>query len=419
MDSNKDKILKKGKKVASAATIATIILAVIKAIVGALTGSILLIADAVHSAVDVIAILSSWFGLKISQKKYSEKFPYGYYKAENFATLIASFFIFYAAYGIFKESYLKLFIAPQLEIPLLALSVPLFSAFISYFIAYYENKIGKEINSQSLIANAQESKIDVFSSLIVFGGVFLAYFNISYIESIIGMALALMITKIGWQNAKIAIFSLMDASLDKELEENVKKDIIHIPEVKEISELKLRQSGLFVFGEAKIRLAKNLNVERAHDIADKIEKKIKKKYSKIEFLTIHIEPYQPENIKILIPVNNQSGLESEIAEHFGRAQYFLFINIKNNQIISHYIKKNPFIAKKIRSGLAAAKEILKEKVNVVITKEIGEISFHALRDNLIDIYLTKGENVKRAINNFLNERLKKLEKATHLSDVKK
>jgi predicted Fe-Mo cluster-binding NifX family protein len=69
--------------------------------------------------------------------------------------------------------------------------------------------------------------------------------------------------------------------------------------------------------------------------------------------------------------------------------------------------------------LAAAKEILKEKVNVVITKEIGEISFHALRDNLIDIYLTKGENVKRAINNFLNERLKKLEKATHLSDVKK
>jgi divalent metal cation (Fe/Co/Zn/Cd) transporter len=72
--SNKDDILKKGEKIAWLATIATILLAVFKALVGFFSGSILLIADAVHSAVDTVAIFSSWFGLKISQKNIRKNF---------------------------------------------------------------------------------------------------------------------------------------------------------------------------------------------------------------------------------------------------------------------------------------------------------------------------------------------------------
>ncbi len=67
--SNKDEILKKGERVAKFATIATILLAATKALVGFFSGSILLIADAVHSAVDTVAIFYSWLGLKISKKK--------------------------------------------------------------------------------------------------------------------------------------------------------------------------------------------------------------------------------------------------------------------------------------------------------------------------------------------------------------
>ena len=228
---NKNLILKKGQKVAKTATIATIILSLIKGVVGFLSGSIILMADAVHSAVDTVAIFSSWFGLKISQKEYSEKFPYGYYKIENFATLIVSIFIFFASYKIFTESYGKLFVESQLSIPVLALIVPLLSALASYFIAVYEDRVGKEINSQSLIANAQESKVDVASSLAVFVGILLAYFNINYIESVLGMGLSLVILKIGYQNAKIAFYSLTDASLDKVLEKNIKDTIVGIKEV--------------------------------------------------------------------------------------------------------------------------------------------------------------------------------------------
>ncbi len=415
--SNKEDILKKGQKTAKIATIATILLALIKGIVGFLSGSLLLIADAIHSAIDVIAIFSSWFGLKISQKKYSEKFPFGYYKAENFATLIASLFIFYAAYEIFTESYKKLFeTSLPLELPLIALAVPLVSSFVSYFIAIYEDKVGKEIKSQSLIANAQESKTDVLSSLVIFGGILLSYFNIRYIESIIGMGLSLMIIKIGYQNAKIAVYSLMDANLDEELEKKVKKTILKIKNVKEVSALKLRQSGLFVFGESSIKLLGNINVSRAHDTSDLIEKEVKKRFPEIESLAIHIEPYEPDTLKILIPITDDRGLDSEIIDHFGRAKYLLFVSLKNKKITSSYVKKNTYTEKEIQAGLSTAKNILNEKVNILLTKKIGEISFHTLRDSFVDIYLVKTNNINQAINDFIENKLKKLDKSTHISD---
>ncbi|MEA3398148.1 MAG: cation diffusion facilitator family transporter [Patescibacteria group bacterium] len=414
--SNKEKILKKGQKTAKIATIATVFLALVKGIVGVLSGSILLIADAIHSAVDVVAIFSSWFGLKISQKKYNEKFPYGYYKAENFATLVVSFFIFFAAYEIFIESYKKLFVSEQLVLPVAALIVPLFSALLSYFIAVYEDRVGKEINSQSLIANAQESKIDVISSLVIFGGILLAYFNINYIESVIGAVLALMIIKIGFQNAKTAVYSLMDASLDLELEKSVKQAILKIENVKEVSSLKLRQSGLFVFGEASVRLQESMNIKRAHEIVGSIEKKIRDEFAKIEVLTVRVKPYRSDIFKILVPITDNRGLDSKIIDHFGRARNFLFATVKNKKITSFYVRENFYINQDIRAGLLTANKMLKENISVVLVKKIGEISFHTLRDNLIDIYLAKNDMARQVIIDFINKKLNKLSEPTHSSD---
>jgi len=413
---NKERILKKGARAAKIATIATVFLAITKGVIGFLSGSLLLVADAIHSAVDIAAIFSSWFGLKISQKKYNKKFPYGYYKAENFATIIASFFIFYAAYEIFLESYDKFFVITDFKLPLLVLTVPLSSAVVSYAIAIYEDKVGKEINSQSLVANAQESKVDVVSSLVIFGGILLAYFKIGYIEGIVGMGLSFMIIKIGYQNAKIAIYSLMDASPDKELEEGIKELILGIDDVKDLSGLKLRQSGLFVFGEATIKLLKNMNVARAHDISEIIEIKVKESFSQIDALSIHIEPYKTDSIKLLIPVKEDNGLDSGIVMHFGRAKYLLFITLEDKKISSFYVKENIYFDKDIQVGLLVSRNVLGEKVDAILTKEIGEIAFHLLRDSFVEIYLIKVADVKQSIEDFNQGNLKKLEKSTHLSN---
>lgn len=82
--------LKKGERAAQYSSLINLFLAIIKGIVGFLSGSIALIADSIHSFSDIFASLAVYIGLKLSRRKPDEKFPYGYYKVETFASLIVS-----------------------------------------------------------------------------------------------------------------------------------------------------------------------------------------------------------------------------------------------------------------------------------------------------------------------------------------
>ena len=231
-----------------------------------------------------------------------------------------------------------------------------------------------------------------------------------------GILLSLLILKIGYQNAKLAILSLMDSSPDLKLEKSIQKLILNTKGSKDVTHLKLRQSGTFFFGEAHLKVSKNLDVKRAHDISESIEKKIKEKYPKIESFLIHIEPFKENIQKVLIPIKNNHGLDSEVIGHFGRANYFLFALLEDNQIISWYVKENPFVNKKVRAGLSAANYVLSEKIDIIVLKRIGEIAFHTLRDGYVDLFLTKGKTAGKVIEYINTKKLKKLDKPTHLSE---
>jgi cation diffusion facilitator family transporter len=410
--------LKKGQRASGIATVATLFLSVVKGIVGILSGSLLLIADAIHSAVDILAIFAAWFGLRLSQRKPNQRFPYGYYKAENLATLVAVGFIFYAAYEIFTRSYARLFSPSAITMPAIAIAVPLGSAALSAVIARYEEKVGKKISSQSLIANAHESYADVLSSLVVFAGILLTYLGISYVEGIIGILLSLLVIKIGIENARKAVYSLMDASPDSEIEKHIRGIILKTEGAKDVKDLRIRESGTLLFGEAVLKVTGSIDVKRGHEVSEKVEQKIKKRYPRIESFLLHIEPDKKELLKVVIPIAEDKGLDSEVMGHFGRADSFLVAQVRKKKILSWKIIKNPFKKKEVRAGLSATKQVLKAKPDVVVLKKIGEISYHTLRDGYVDLYMTKGRTAKDVLNNLMNGRLEKLKKPTHESDKK-
>jgi cation diffusion facilitator family transporter len=406
--------LKKGERTAGIATITLLLLALVEAVIGFLSGAVILIADALHNATDSLTNFASWFGLKISQKRPTEKFPYGYYKAESLTTLLVSGFILYAAFELLLEGYSKIFTLSEISMPFQAMFMALVSLIVSYLMAKYMKKVGKEINSQLLIANSQERATHVFSSIIIFAAILLIFYRIPYVEGIITIGFSLLIFKAGIFIVKDSIFALMDVSPSKDIEDEVKKIINSIAGVEDFKNLRLRKSGPFVFGEVTVKIRKHVNVERAHEIADSIENKIKKEVGEIDSFTIHVEPYESEELKLAIPVEISKGLNSEVSEHFGRANYFIFITVnkKEEKIGSFYIKNNPYKEKSAKAGYFAADFIVKEKIDVLITKEIGGISFHTLRDNLVDIYKAKGKNVKEVVNNFIKDKLELLTEPT-------
>jgi len=408
--------LRKGQKLAEKAIFLEAGLAAAKGVIGAASGSVVLISDAIHSASDLLSIFTSWLGLKIAQKKADERFPYGYYKAENLGSAIISFLIIWAFWGMFNQGYHRLFTFGRINLPFLALGISLLDALVLFFFGRYEIKIGRQVGAQSLIAMGRENRTHLFSSLAVFLGILATEHQLPYFEGLVTMGIALLILKIGLETLKNSVLVLMDISPGKEIEAKVAAAIRSVSGIEEVFDLRLRKAGPFVFGEVKVGIRRFVDVRRAHEIANRVETVVKRKVGQVDSLSVRIEPFKSDYHHLVIPVKDRKDFSSSLASRFGRAPWFLFINLKKRKIKGHYFLKNPYLNKKVRAGLAAAKLVALKKSGILITSEIGEIAFHALRNELVDIYQTRAKTAREAIGQFKKGNLKILEKPTQEKD---
>ena len=415
INSGKTEKLKKGQRVAFIATLVTLFLAVAKGVIGYLFNSKILLADAFHSGADLLAIFASGFGLWLAAKKKSVKFPYGLYKAETLVSFMIGILIMWAGIGILKDGYSKLFYITEIqEFPILPVVVSIISILVAYFIAKKEKATGKDINSQSLIANAQESFLDIFTSIVVLAGILLAFAKVPYAEGIIIVLIALLVLKLGMENAWMSLLVLMDANLDPKLQSEVEEKINKIYGVKGVSEVKIRQSGPFKMVESKIQTSPTLSLYKAHELAEKAESFIVKDYKHIESVFIHVEPSREKLISAIIPVKNINGLDSRVHGHFGRAPYYIILKLTDKDAEIEDFYYNEFLHEKKHIGVKVIKNVIKYRLDLLFTSRIGELSFYMLKDNFVDIYKIKEDfSVKEAIEKYRNKQLEQITAPTH------
>lgn len=404
--------LKKGQRLTEIAAVLETFLALSKVFIGLVSGSVVLISDSLHSVFDLLTIFASWFGLKMAQKEPDEKFSYGYYKAENLATLFISLLIFYAFSQMVVQAYHRFQELTVIEFPFLALAISLVDAVILFFFGRYEIKIGKEINSPSLASLGRENKTHIFTSSAVFLGTLATINKVPYVEGIVTFLVSGLIFKIGLETIREGILSLMDVSPEKEIKQEIISTIESVPGVKEAFDLRLRKSGPYVLGQVKVGVGKELDVEQSHRLADQVEDKVEKDFDQVGSFLVHVEPHVDQYSHLVIPVKNDKGLKSTLADQFGRAPYFLFVNLKKEKKVGSYAVKNPYQEKKMKAGLEVVKLINRHRADILITKEVGEISFHTLRDYLIDIYQTDEKTAKKAIKLFKAGKLSKINQPT-------
>jgi cation diffusion facilitator family transporter len=415
----KVKTLKKGQRVAFIATFVTLMLVVMKGATGYVFDSRILIADAFHSGADLLAIFASWFGLWMASRKKSTRFPYGLYKVETLVSFIIGALIAWAGIELLVEGYQKLsYVAYPRKFPALPVTVSIISIITAYFIAKKEKAVGTLINSQSLIANAGESFLDIFTSIVVLTGILLAYARIPFIEGGIIILISLLILKLGIKNIWTSLLVLMDANLDPGLQSEIEERINNIYGVKGVSEVKIRQSGPLKMVECKIATSPSLSLYKAHELADMAEDFIMKNYKHIESVFIHVEPSRNTSISAIIPVKDINGLDSIVHGHFGRAPYFIILRLGNdNSIAIEDFYYNEFIHEKKHAGLKVIKAVIKYKIDVLFTSRIGEISFYMLKNNFVDIYKAEeGLSVKEIIQRYHNNQIERIVLPTHSAE---
>jgi cation diffusion facilitator family transporter len=408
--------LKKGQKVALWATAITLLLAALKAAVGTLFHSKVLVADSLHSAADTVAIFASAFGLWLASREKSRRFPYGLYKAETLVTLVIGALISWAGIELLLDGYHKLlFVPPLIRFPALPVAVSALSIIVAFFVARKEKQTGLAINSQSLLANAGESMLDIVSSVVVLFGILMAYWQIRYVEGAIIILISLLILKLGLESAWRSLLVLLDANLDEPLQRQIEETLLDIPGVKDVEDIKIRQAGPFRMVELKFAANPSISIYQAHGIADEVEQRVSRKFTTVESVFVHVEPSHHDKIRAIVPVSEINGLDSRVYGHFGRAPYYVILSIGEKEAVIEDFYLNEFLDRKRHIGLNVVKVIIQYDLDMLFTSRIGEIAFSMLKKSFIDIYRIEGENltVKTVVELYRQNRLTRILEPTH------
>jgi cation diffusion facilitator family transporter len=217
-------------QVAWASIAVNVFLSLLNLAIAVASGSLAVAAEMVHNLVDLVASVAVLAGVKISERE-SRHFPYGLYKVENVVAVGVAFLIFFTGYEIAQEA-LRGEGAPATVNGWMLAGVAL-SAVIPLAFSRYEMSVGRQINSPSLMADAQEYRAHVFSS----GVVFLALVGqmVGFrIDRYAALVIVVLIAKTGWELLVDGMRVLLDASLDSETLAQVQTIIQADPAVTEI-----------------------------------------------------------------------------------------------------------------------------------------------------------------------------------------
>jgi len=282
---DRTKIYQEKKKIAIFSIIVNLILSLIKIIGGKLSGSAALTADGIHSLSDLAASFSVLTGIVIANKK-AKDFPMGLYKVENLVALVSAFAIFFAGYEIAKD----VFFGEPMKIKNLpiALVAILLTVIITYFYSRWEKKKAIELNSPSLLADAEHVKSDFFTALVVLVGIIGQYLGYPIVEKIAVAIVVYFIFHSGWEILVDAIKVLLDASVDKETLDEVRKILEKEEMIEKINDIKGRNAGSFKFIYLDIDV-KTDSIKEAHEYVHKLEDKIKQTIPEVEKVITHYE----------------------------------------------------------------------------------------------------------------------------------
>ena len=357
---------RKGEKAAKLSAIILIALGTLKGIVAIGSGSVALLAGAIDSFSDVFSSIAVWAGLRIAKKKPTERFPYGYYKAETLALLVVSLIIVASSILIMLESYQKFFEVYVISFSDLALAAAALSAIIYYLLAKYKERIGRQVGSKALISEGLHSMIDVYTSVLVFVGIFLASFGYQFVEALIGLVISVYVLMRGLWFGKDAVLGLMDVSPSPQRVKEMKEIAERVHGVKGTHDIRLRKSGPVFFGELHVDMQEGLSLERANVISEEVESGIKERFKDLELVTVYVGLAHRKKTRIAIPIMEDNGLDSPVILHFGSAPYFAFLEVEEEQIVSLHVKENEGTKLSHKKGIQAAHLLVEEKVNVVL-----------------------------------------------------
>lgn len=278
-------------------SVVNIVLLVFKFMAGILGGSAAMIADAVHSLSDFMTDIVVLLFVKISSKPEDKDHDYGHGKYETLATsligvalLCVGLYIFYSGayrtWAAFKG-------APIEQPGIVALWAALFSIVMKEWTYRFTAKVGKEVQSQAVVANAWHHRSDALSSIgtaVGIGGAIFLGEDWAVLDPIAAVVVSIFIIRTAAMLVSGSLDELLEKSLPDDEERQIEEIVHSEPEVSGMHNLCTRRIGNRIAIEMHLRMPGEISLNESHAHATNIERKLRNHFGERTHINIHVEP---------------------------------------------------------------------------------------------------------------------------------
>jgi len=265
-----------------------LIATVAKVTVGYLTGSLSLLADGFDSLFDSFSNVIGLFAIYVARRPPDEDHPYGHRRYEIMMTLIVSVMLFATCFQILKSAYERLVNPVEPEINFWSFASLLVSVAVHVYVALYEQRKGKELKSEFLVADALHTRADIFVSAGVMVGLIVVHFGYPIIDTVLAVVIAFMIAKIGFDIIRSGTRVLTDSAVLQVSQ--VEAIVRQVPGVESFHHIRSRGQEDDMHLDLHLRVAPDMPLEQAHQVAHEAQRQIQARIPAVRDVIIHVEP---------------------------------------------------------------------------------------------------------------------------------
>jgi cation diffusion facilitator family transporter len=268
-----------------------------KLVAGIVGRSGAMVADAIHSASDFTTDIVVLAFVRSSAKPRDDDHKWGHGKYETLASLIIGLALFAVGVEILIDSADKIkAFAEGVVLPrpgVIAIVAAALSIVVKEALYRWTVRVGKRVESPSVVANAWHHRSDALSSIGALLGIGAAYFlgeKWRIADPIAAIVVAALIIKVSIDLCRTALAELLEKSLPKAVEEEILSIILATPNVYKPHNLRTRRIGADIAIEVHIRVAGDMTVNDSHEISKTIERALRQRFGERTAVAIHIEP---------------------------------------------------------------------------------------------------------------------------------
>lgn len=353
----------------------------VKLAIGLILSSLAVTADAFNNLSDAASSIISFVGVKMAGKPADAEHPFGHGRIEYIAALIVSFLVIEVGFTFFKSSISKIMHPEEITFDPVPFIILILSILVKLWMAFFNNKLGKRIDSKVMLATAADSLGDVITTSASVISIVICHFTSINVDAIAGLIVSGIVIWSGVSIAKDTLEPLIGQRVPSELYQKITDMVESYEGIVGAHDLIVHNYGPNrSMATIHAEVPNDVSIEASHEIIDRIERDAKKELNIL--LVIHMDPVEMRDEEVLELRDKTShivhALDPELHFHDFRV---LKENEQKNLIFDlvvpdSYTEKD---ANRVMHQLIALLHEMEKNVDCIITLDR---SFEAPKNNI-------------------------------------